>query len=690
MRTHIVRLRAVLLGGSVVLFLGFLLWKTRTIDTDAHGRFTDDLRQLKQLDINLNQDLLKIRNGLLANYDSITDTLDKLKITQERLAQLPSFLHEHDRNEIGDLLTSYAQALTDKEGIIERLKTSSATLKNSLDYLPKLVQETAKKSAETPTISELPPLLNETLQNILLYNLNGNDQLVTAISAHMETLTQNRDRYAKALQGPAIARIVAHVQAILKYKPQVDTLLQEAIGLPTAQRVDELTETYTKQYEQVLGAANRYRYALYSAIFSLLVYVAYTFLRVQQMANALRVSEDRMTRVMSATDDGIWDWALQTNAVYYSPRFKAQLGYEDHELPNLLSSFDSHLHPDDKERVQHALKEHCEHRAPYHLEFRLRTRKNEYIWIDAYGQAAWDDQGTPVRMSGTHRDISVQKHTEEQLRTSAALLATSTTQIMTTVQQLVTSTTQTASAIAETAATMEEVRQTATIAGEQAKEVATNTAQTSEITRSGEHAVEQAIAGLRQTRTQMESIAQSVVTLGEQSKTVSDIINVVNEIAEQSNLLAVNAAIEAAKAGEQGKGFAVVAQEVKHLARQSKQATDQVQAILHDIQKAANIAVLVTEQGTRAVEVGVTQSIEANQSIHVLTKSIVDTTESVTRIAASSQQQIVGIDQAASAMASVKEASTQNLDNIRNIHTAVQQLHTVGQTLQQLVEHYTS
>ena len=142
-------------------------------------------------------------------------------------------------------------------------------------------------------------------------------------------------------------------------------------------------------------------------------------------------------------------------------------------------------------------------------------------------------------------------------------------------------------------------------------------------------------------------------------------------------------------AGRRG-GFGVVAQEVKHLARQSKQATDQVQAILHDIQKAANIAVLVTEQGTRAVEVGVTQSIEANQSIHVLTKSIADTTESVTRIAASSQQQIIGIDQAASAMTSVKEASSQNLDNMRNIHTAVQQLHTVGQTLQQLVERYTS
>ena len=82
----------------------------------------------------------------------------------------------------------------------------------------------------------------------------------------------------------------------------------------------------------------------------------------------------------------------------------------------------------------------------------------------------------------------------------------------------------------------------------------------------------------------------------------------VNDLAEQSNLLAVNASIEAAKAGEQGKGFAVVAQEVRNLAEQSKQATIQVRSILNDIQKATNAAVMVTEQGSKAVEAGVKQS----------------------------------------------------------------------------------
>jgi methyl-accepting chemotaxis protein len=186
----------------------------------------------------------------------------------------------------------------------------------------------------------------------------------------------------------------------------------------------------------------------------------------------------------------------------------------------------------------------------------------------------------------------------------------------------------------------------------------------------------------------MESIAQSVVKLGEQSQAIGDIIATVNELAERSNLLAVNAAIEAAKAGEQGKGFTVVAQEVRNLATQSKQATAQVRTILDDIQKAAHVAVLVTEQGTRAVENGVKQSIDASESIRALSHSITDAARAMTQISASSQQQLVGMDQVGMAIDSIKRASAQNAEGMRQIEGAAHDLHQVGQTLKELVEQY--
>src|SRR6202040_2836592 len=112
--------------------------------------------------------------------------------------------------------------------------------------------------------------------------------------------------------------------------------------------------------------------------------------------------------------------------------------------------------------------------------------------------------------------------------------------------------------------------------------------------------------------------------LSEQSQTIGQIIAPVEDLAAQSNLLAVNAAIEAAKAGEYGRGFGVVAQEVKSLAEQSRQATNQVRTILSDIQKATTTAVLATEQGTKAVEVGARQTEVAGESIQALTASVGD------------------------------------------------------------------
>src|SRR5664280_1631381 len=140
----------------------------------------------------------------------------------------------------------------------------------------------------------------------------------------------------------------------------------------------------------------------------------------------------------------------------------------------------------------------------------------------------------------------------------------------------------------------------------------------------------------------MDSIAQTVVRLSEQSQSIGGIIASVTEIADQANLLAVNAAIEAAKAGEQGKGFAVVAQEIKNLAGQSKQSTLQVRNILNDVQKATSAAVMATEQSSKAVENGVKQSTQAGESIKALAKSVNESIQAATQIVASSQQQVVG------------------------------------------------
>jgi len=272
-----------------------------------------------------------------------------------------------------------------------------------------------------------------------------------------------------------------------------------------------------------------------------------------------------------------------------------------------------------------------------------------------------------------------------QLRTSIAQLSTSSAEILATTTQVASGAAETAASVSETTATVEEVKQTAQLASQKARSVSDSAQKASQVSQSGRKSVEEAMQGMQRIQEQMESIAESIVRLSEQSQSIGEIIATVNDLAEQSNLLAVNAAIEAAKAGEQGKGFAVVAQEVKSLAEQSKQATAQVRTILGDIQKATGTAVLATEQGNKAVQAGVKQTGETGEAIRLLADSVAEAAQAATQIAASSQQQMVGMDQVAQAMENIKQASVQNVSGTKQAEVAAQSLHELGQKLSDMI-----
>lgn len=272
-----------------------------------------------------------------------------------------------------------------------------------------------------------------------------------------------------------------------------------------------------------------------------------------------------------------------------------------------------------------------------------------------------------------------------QLRESITQLSSSASEILATTTQVASGAAETAAAVTETTATVEEVKQTAQLASQKAKYVSDSAQKASQVSQTGRKSVEDAVQGMHRIQEQMESIAESIVRLSEQSQAIGEIIATVNGLAEQSNLLAVNAAIEATKAGEQGKGFGVVAQEVKSLAEQSKQATAQVRTILGDIQKATSTAVLATEQGNKAVEAGVRQTGETGESIRLLAESINEAAQAATQIAASSQQQMVGMDQVVMAMENIKQASIQNVAGTKQAEVAAQSLHELGQKLGDLI-----
>ncbi len=276
----------------------------------------------------------------------------------------------------------------------------------------------------------------------------------------------------------------------------------------------------------------------------------------------------------------------------------------------------------------------------------------------------------------------------EALTTGISALTIAASEIMATSAQIASGATQTASAVTETTATIEELRQTIHLSSQKAREVSEYSNQTAQVSLDGKKAVDATMDGMSRIRRQMDSIAESIVKLSEQNQAIGAIIATVNDMADQSNLLAVNASIEAAKAGEQGKGFAVVAQEVRNLAEQSKQATGQVRLILNDIQKAISTAVMATEQGGKVVEVGVNQSSDAGGSIRLLADAVNSSAQASIQIVAATNEQLVGMDQVAQAMESIKQASDQNVLGIRQVETAIHNLNGLGQNLKEMVHHY--
>jgi methyl-accepting chemotaxis protein len=278
----------------------------------------------------------------------------------------------------------------------------------------------------------------------------------------------------------------------------------------------------------------------------------------------------------------------------------------------------------------------------------------------------------------------------QEMNEGISVLASSSEEILAATSQVATSTQETATAISEIATTVEEVKQTAVLAGNKSQGVAESTERTRQVAQGGRQAVEEALVGMQQIREQMQAVAESIMRLGEQSQAIGEIVASVGDLAEQSNLLGVNASIEAVKAGEAGKGFSVVAQEVKALADQSKQATAQVRGILGDIQKAMTKAVLLAEQGSKTVETGYQRAQSSGEAIRSLSNSIESSSEMALQIAATSQQQLIGMDQVATAMESIRQASQDNVGGTRQVDLAARNLHQLGLKLKGLVARFKS
>lgn len=269
----------------------------------------------------------------------------------------------------------------------------------------------------------------------------------------------------------------------------------------------------------------------------------------------------------------------------------------------------------------------------------------------------------------------------ENLNASAAELEAS-------VQQQLAGTSEQSAAIQEITATMEEISQTGSQMSDRTNAVVKSAESVTAASRTGVEAAERTGHAIEAISEQTERVAENIVALTEKTQSVGEIITTVNEIAERSRLLAFNAAIQAAAAGEHGHTFSVVAEEIKHLADQAKEATVQVNTLLSEIQQGIGNAVMLTEEAVKRAVAGKNTNMQTRRTIDELVSSMEESVNTFQQIVAASSQQQIGIKQVVESVQNIRQASEQMTTGTRELGKSASGLVELGGQLRGSMEQY--
>ncbi len=273
----------------------------------------------------------------------------------------------------------------------------------------------------------------------------------------------------------------------------------------------------------------------------------------------------------------------------------------------------------------------------------------------------------------------------KQVGSTVQDIQSSSTELQTTATQQATGAREQATAMSEITTTIGELLATSRQIAESARRVAQISSETANSASAGDKVVQRAHETVGGIKKQVDVIVNHMLDLGRKSQQIGGIVDIINELSEQTNILAINATIEAAGAGENGRRFAVVADEIRKLADRVGGSTKDIRGLIDEIRAAVNATVMATEGGTKAVDAGAREFREVTNSLSQITSMVENTTEAAREIELSTKQQTTAVEQVNSAMSNVAQVSKETEATTAQSLQTASQLASLARNLSMLI-----
>ena len=307
---------------------------------------------------------------------------------------------------------------------------------------------------------------------------------------------------------------------------------------------------------------------------------------------------------------------------------------------------------------------------------RIASRTNVIVFILLLASLAVGGVASALLSRALTRDIG----------TAVQHVQSSSTELQAAANQQATASREQAAATTETTTTIRELVATARQIAESAQRVSQIAEQTTSAARGGEQTVARAQEALGGIKRQVDLVVTHMLELGQKSQQIGGILEIINELAEQTNILSINATIEASGAGEMGKRFAAVADEIRKLADRVGGSARDIRRLIDEIRSAVNTTVMATEQGTKAVDLGTRQVGEVAASFTQIAAMVATTTEAAREIELSTKQQTTAVEQVNVAMVNVAQAARETEASSSETLNTAAQLSTLSRDLTRMIQ----